>query len=514
MSASRCLFLLCLLAILPATNALARSADIECAHGRSPVAAGVVASVRDRGGELRWIDLIWLTEDDTDRLREFVTIDFRNKSVSPVRVYDVSVQSIVEPDVGDTQLVADRSDFDAGRITLDLCMDSTAVHGVAIAYHQIGFDEHGKPRLRGLPTAFEVEGPDPYFSSFRRWGRWTAISLDFGSQLVTRDTSTRLLNMAELATGVRPEEHVGGSMIIESAGLANNEPHDFIDPRGGYLFGRQFFVTGPSPSVLASPAVTSVRFQGEELLGEDGLLLDLSADRSPLRVSLGEEPGAPSYLLYVIDGRLGAEIDPGSCVNGAPITGRLTRTTVDDGLSFLSAPLSLSARQYVTVTNGAFEIPATVCGQERLLLTSSLSDQLYLAFGDSPGSPIQAELCPTFSPSPGEGFPCITLPTSAVAELLEVPPTDIAGGENFFFICEDSRGGVDTIDTFLAAAESTLAPADFNRLMTILRSQEGTLDDQDGDASVCNVNDLKFADRIISTIRVNVVLNAPHDGRP
>jgi hypothetical protein len=499
-------------------EAHARSATIECADPsqRIPTTLSLAVPVNGdfspvRGHQLAWVDVIWLGERDTDRLREYVTVDWRDGSLSAVQVYDIVRPGRVDDDVARTALL-DATDFSAGLVDLDLCLPWVATYGIAIAYYEKGYVD-GRAELSAIVTTFRTEERPTYFAAFDRQGRWTSISFGPDSLYQTGQTSSRWLDMVEESTGTPPDPSLGGSMLIEAASLIDDPGLHFISPQDGLIAGRQFTITGPNPSLLASHWVTSVRHEGHELLDDDGVLRNLSSERSPLQVVLGEEAGAPSYLLHVLDGRLGIEVEDATCEPRQQsaygrITGRATGPVVDDGLvrglRFLDSGFSISDTGFAPVAeDGRFEVEGIPCGADRegIRLYSGLGDSVTLTFGDGGAPDAVAELCAIFGPEPINDRTCAPIALGDVAFLFDEDPEALTRGDTFSLWCRPDRGGVDSIDAFLAAA-TRLSPARWQAIRDFLRADEGTLEDTDGDGSVCNARELLARDTVISFLSV------------
>ncbi|MEE4174434.1 MAG: hypothetical protein V2I57_09315 [Xanthomonadales bacterium] len=135
-----CAALLAAATLFPVSpEAFARSAEITCdsPQSRIPTTVSLVAPLNGDfnpvgGGQLAWIDVLWLADEQTDRLREYVTVDWRDESLSAVQVFDVALGGVVQDDVAPTRLVPG-SDFASGRMDFDFCMPRGATHGLAVA---------------------------------------------------------------------------------------------------------------------------------------------------------------------------------------------------------------------------------------------------------------------------------------------------------------------------------------------------------------------------------------------
>ena len=440
------------LGLLVAVGASARSAAITCENPqeRIPTTLRLVAPLSGEfspatGGQLAWIDVLWLADEQTDRLREYVTVDWRDRSVSQVQRYDVSLGGQVEDGVAPAAVV-DSTDFDSGRVDLDFCMPFGTTHGLAVAYYEMDYDKTGKPQLAGAAVSFETDERPRYFQTTNRTGRWVDIGFSQETVFSTGQSSDRMLAMVEGATGSPPPFYLGGSLVVEAMSLRDATPARFIAPQDGRLAGQTFTVTGPEPSLLASNWVTSVRFRGQERLDSDGILRDLSPAESPLEVILGEESGAPRFLLHVVDGRLDIEHEPFECPGSSgTIRGVSRGNPLETGLRYFRG-LSTG---FAPIEAGRFELTNLACpgstDQTLVTVTGTLGDQTQLAIDARPGEGSQAHLCARFS---DRGAPdCTPITVMDVTWLFGLGGEELAGGETINLFCRPSRGGMDSVDT-------------------------------------------------------------------
>ena len=242
--------------LLSAMATVVQSEELDCPEFENRASLGIPL-VR-RGLQLDRVDMVWQLPVDQDRIRSFLSIDVRERTVSPVRLYDILNGGLVPgaPEIGARLL--DSTDWQRGAIDLEFCEQSGVVQGVLISYYRI-------PDRTG-PDALQ-----PWVTYYNHWSsrgiRVVQVSNDQGGHDVTYH---HMAFTVEQATGVPVSDTVGQSLFLQAQVFAADEYEartpPLYWPLGATLSGDQIFVENVENAVPVLNTVTSVRQKGKELL--------------------------------------------------------------------------------------------------------------------------------------------------------------------------------------------------------------------------------------------------------
>ncbi len=475
--------------------AAAQSGALDCPEFENRASLGIPL-VR-RGLQLDRVDMVWQLRVDQDRIRSFLSIDVRERTVSPVRLYDILNGGLVPgaPEIGARLL--DSTDWRRGAIDLEFCEQSGVVQGVLISYYRI-------PGRTG-PDALR-----PWVTYYNHWSsrgvRVVQVSDDQGGHDVTYHD---MAYTVEQATGVPVSDTVGQSLFLQAQVFAADEYEartaPLYWPLGATLSGDQIFVENLENAVPVLNTVTSVRQKGKELL-DGGVIRNLVPGSGPIEVYSGDE----MRLLHVVEGRLEARLEPEDMDN-RQVRGELLHDIPVSSLRAQPSPWWEANSFDVAVENRefVFNFPTVESMSLSNRVTFQTQDMVWSSQEDIP--PLSRYLCATIQSSDYSNVRtgnCLDLDAEEMRLLLG-RDTVLDHGITRIHECRDDLGVPHaTVDSFVRHAEAVLSPQSWTRLQAYLNvGRDDTLTDGDGDGSICNHAELEDDRYIVEEIRLRAVRN-------
>lgn len=447
--------------------------------------------------QLERIDMVWQLPFDQDRIRSFLSIDARTRSITPVRLFDISIGSVVPdgPEIGSRLLSS--TDWDRGAFDLEFCEQSGVVRGVLISYYRI-------------PGRTGHDALQPWVTYYNHWNpegvRVVQVGDDQGGH---GPIYNEMAFTVEQATGVKVPDSVGQSLFLQAQAIAADEYEDRTPPLywpiGATLSGDQIFVEALENAVLTLNTVTSVQQQGEELL-QDGVLRNLEPGSGPIEVYSGDE----MRLVHVVEGRLEARLEPED-IDNRQARGEMLHDIPVGSLRTLPSPWWQANSANVPVQNGefSFNFPTVETMSLSNRLTSQTQDMVWRPDDDTP--PLILYLCARVKSQDYSNVnlgECLDLASEEMRALLgRDDPLDF--GITRVHECRANLGVPHaTVDSFVTHAETVLNPDSWTRVRDYLSGgRVDTLTDADGDGSICNHAELANDRYIVEEIRLRAVRN-------